>query len=257
MARQGAAEEFAGPVDLQVKLTPTPKPHLNVTVTSAAALDAPDLFVYGDDTVFAGRPQRGAMGRHHAFTIPLDGSNAAHPSKPLHVTLVDGHRAVETVFTPTAVTEAARQAGQPVTPPTHAPATLWAMLAVALLGGFILNFMPCVFPVLSLKIFSLVAHTTRDTRAVRLRFVASAAGVIVSFLLLAATLAGLKAVGTQVGWGIQFQQPLFLIAMAAILVALAANLLDLYDIHLPAWLGGRPGRAPATTPWPRTSSTAW
>lgn len=230
-----------------VKLTPTPKPHLNVTVTSAAALDAPDLFVYGDDTVFAGRPQRGAHdGQATSFTIPLDGSNAAHPTKPLHVTLVDGDRAVETVFTPTsAVTQAVGQpanSASPSTSPTPGPSTLWAMLAVALVGGLILNFMPCVFPVLSLKIFSLVAHTTRDTRTVRLRFVASAAGVIVSFLLLAATLSGLKALGAQVGWGIQFQQPLFLIAMAAILVALAANLLDLYEIHLPARLGGLVGQ---------------
>ncbi len=222
-----------------IKRTPEPKPHLSVTVTSAVPLVSPDLFVDGDDAVFAGRPLRAAQeGEVTTFTIPLDGADAAHPGKPLHVTLVDGSRAVEAATLPTA--GVAASAAKPAFTPKPAPpasASLWPMLAIALLGGLILNFMPCVFPVLSLKIFSLVAHKTRETRAVRLRFVASAAGVIASFLLLAATLAALKALGAQVGWGIQFQQPLFLIIMAAILVALAANLLDLYDIHLPAPLG--------------------
>lgn len=227
-----------------IKLTPEPKSHLDVAVTSAVPLVAPDLFIDGDDTVFAGRPQRAAQeGDVTTFTISLDGANAAHPSKPLHVTLVDGSRAVEAVMLPAAAAAAPvaepAAAGRPATP---VPASLWPMLAVALLGGFILNFMPCVFPVLSLKMFSLMAHATRDTRAVRLRFVASAAGVIASFLLLAATLAALKALGAQVGWGIQFQQPLFLVVMATILVALAANLLDLYHIHLPARLGGLVGQ---------------
>lgn len=232
-----------------IKFAPEPKPHLSVTVTSAVPLVAPDLFVDGDDTVFAGHPQRVAQeGDAATFTIPLEGTNAAHPGKPLRVTLVDGGRAVEAVLPPTPAAAAAVAAastakpaitGEPATPGS---AAIWSMLAVALLGGLVLNFMPCVFPVLSLKMFSLVAHTTRETRAVRLRFVASAAGVIASFLLLAATLAVLKALGAQVGWGIQFQQPVFLIVMAAILVALAANLLDLYDIHLPAGLGGLVGR---------------
>ena len=228
-----------------IKLAPTPKPHLDVTVTSAAALTRPDLFVDGDNDVFAGRPQRAAhAGNTTTFAIPLDGPKAAHPAKPLRVTLVDGNRAVEAVMLPPAAGAAAATAkpAAVAAPTTPVPAALWPMLAVALLGGLILNFMPCVFPVLSLKMFSLVAHTTRDTRAVRLRFVASAIGVVASFLLLAATLAGLKALGAQVGWGIQFQQPLFLIVMAAILVALAANLLDLYDIHLPARLGGVVGQ---------------
>lgn len=220
-----------------IKLTPEPKPYLSVTVKSAVPLVSPDLFVDGDDTVFAGRPQRAAQeGEATTFTIPLDGADAAHPGKPLHVTLVDGSRAVEAAMRPTAGVSASAAKPAFTAQPTP-PASLWPMLAIALLGGLILNFMPCVFPVLSLKVFSLVAHSTRDTSAVRLRFVASAAGVISSFLLLAATLAALKTLGAQVGWGIQFQQPLFLIIMAAILVALAANLLDLYDIHLPVPLG--------------------
>ena len=74
-----------------IKLAPTPKPHLDVTVTSAAPLVQPDLFVDGDDDIFAGRPQRAShKGNTTTFAIPLDGPKAAHPAKPLHVTLVDG-----------------------------------------------------------------------------------------------------------------------------------------------------------------------
>ena len=225
-----------------LKLSATPSPHLQVTVNAERPLRQPDIFVDGDDAVTAGRPQVSAHdGRSTIFTLALSGTNAAHPGKPLHVTLVDGDRAVEAVLNPAPAAPAGKAAVADKQT-AHAPATIWAMLAVALLGGLILNFMPCVFPVLSLKMFSLVGQTTRDTRTIRTRFLASAAGVVASFVLLAATLAALKALGAQVGWGIQFQQPLFLVAMAAILVALAANLLDLYEIRLPYRLGGIVGQ---------------
>ncbi|MHB1207586.1 MAG: protein-disulfide reductase DsbD family protein, partial [Rhodospirillaceae bacterium] len=114
--------------------------------------------------------------------------------------------------------------------------SVWSMIVLSLFGGLILNFMPCVFPVLSLKLFSLLAHPSQHAGAVRARFAASAAGVIASFIVLAAVLAMLKSAGAQIGWGIQFQQPLFLIGMVAILAALGANLLGLYEIRLPWWL---------------------
>ena len=228
-----------------ITLEGKPSSHLRVTVTSATPLNTPDLFVDGDDSVIAGRPQRRAHdGQSTIFMLPLSGTNAAHPVKPLHVTLVDGNRAVEATLNPTPpVALATRKAATPVTPAAHAPLTLWSMLAVALLGGLILNFMPCVFPVLSLKMLSLVGQAARDTRTVRTHFLASAAGVVASFVLLAAALAALKALGAQIGWGIQFQQPIFLVVMAAILVALSANLLDLYDIHLPSNIGGIVGQS--------------
>ncbi len=210
---------------------------LRIEATSATPLVAPDVFVDGDSAIVAGHPTftAGANGAT-VITLPIDGIDGKHPDKPLHVTLVDGERAVEAVLPP----QRPALAGLAAQP---AAASVWGMLAVALLGGLILNFMPCVFPVLSLKLFSLLGHPSRDKAAIRARFVASAAGVIVSFLLLAAVLAGLKSAGAQIGWGIQFQQPLFLIAMAAILVALGANLLDLYEIHLPWRLAGLFGKS--------------
>ena len=85
-----------------------------------------------------------------------------------------------------------------------------AMLLMALLGGLILNVMPCVLPVLSLKLLGLIGHDGENQRHVRLGFLASAAGILVAFAGLAAVLVALKGMGSAVGWGIQFQQPWFL-----------------------------------------------
>jgi suppressor for copper-sensitivity B len=112
---------------------------------------------------------------------------------------------------------------------------LVGILAVALLGGLILNLMPCVLPVLSLKLLSVVGHGGGDRREVRLGFLASAAGIIVSFLLLAGAALALRAGGLSVGWGIQFQQPVFIAAMAVIVMLFAFNLFGWFEIGGPRW----------------------
>ena len=105
--------------------------------------------------------------------------------------------------------------------------------ALALLGGLILNLMPCVLPVLSLKFLSVLGHGGRENTHVRLGFLASVAGIVTSFLVLAGVLATLKAAGTTIGWGIQFQQPVFLAIMVVIVTLFAANLFGLFEIILP------------------------
>ena len=97
------------------------------------------------------------------------------------------------------------------------------MLALAVLGGMILNLMPCVLPVLSIKLLGVVGHGGSNTRTVRLSFLASAAGIVASFLVLAAGLIALKSAGLAIGWGIQFQHPWFLVAMALIITLFACN----------------------------------
>lgn len=234
---------------VSIKLSPGPSARLRIEADATAPLRAPDVFVDGDAAIVAGRPEFTPNGGHSSIiTLPVAGADAARPSKPLHITLVDGDRSVEATLKPEpthGMPEGPNQTGlaHPGATAAIAWTTAWTMIGVALLGGFILNFMPCVFPILSLKLFSLVAHTTREARAVRARFLASAFGVVASFLVLAATLAALKSVGAQIGWGIQFQQPLFLIGMAAVLVALAANLLGLYEIRLPMRLGALFGQS--------------
>jgi suppressor for copper-sensitivity B len=114
---------------------------------------------------------------------------------------------------------------------------LFPVLGLALLGGLILNLMPCVLPVLSLKLLGVVGHGGGEARTVRASFLASAAGVIFAFLVLAGGLAAVKAAGVAVGWGIQFQQPMFLAAMLLLLTLFACNLWGWYEIRLPGWLG--------------------
>jgi len=107
------------------------------------------------------------------------------------------------------------------------------ILALALAGGLILNLMPCVLPVLSIKLLSAVGHGGAEAGRVRAGFLASAAGIVTSFLALASLAVGLKAAGLAVGWGIQFQQPVFILVMAVVVVLFAANLWGLFEIALP------------------------
>jgi suppressor for copper-sensitivity B len=123
----------------------------------------------------------------------------------------------------------------PAAPPAQSPLLL--ILGIALLGGLILNVMPCVLPVLVLKLTSVLQHGGGEGEHVRLSFLATAAGIVAAFLALAASLTGLKLAGHEIGWGIQFQQPVFLAILALICLVFAANLWGLFEVPLPAMAG--------------------
>ncbi|WP_417452815.1 protein-disulfide reductase DsbD family protein [Kiloniella sp.] len=112
-------------------------------------------------------------------------------------------------------------------------------LGIALLGGFILNLMPCVLPVLSLKLMSVIKHEKTDQQGIRKSFVATSLGILTSFWILAAAASLLKVTGFSVGWGIQFQQPLFLIAMSGIVSLFAANLFGWFEFLAPGGVMNR------------------
>lgn len=130
--------------------------------------------------------------------------------------------------------------------PSAAPGSasgLFYYLLLALVGGVILNIMPCVLPVLSLKVMSFVHHAGED-RGVQFRLgLMFTAGVLASFLSLAAVVIGLQAAGELVGWGFQFQNPAFVVVMAAIVFAFGLSLFGVYEIILPVQFagGGRGG----------------
>ena len=108
-----------------------------------------------------------------------------------------------------------------------------AILALALLGGLILNAMPCVLPVLSIKVFSLVKASALSRRDVTLASLATSSGILVSFWALAAAALLARRAGAAVGWGVQFQQPAFVAFLAVIVVLFALNLWGVFEIHLP------------------------
>ena len=208
-------------------------PILVARVNAREPLAKPDVFVEGPSGWTFGPP-----------SVALEGGGARAilrlPARPdfqdksgdlvgqdIRLTLVDGERSAERLLT------VARGA-----PDSVAWTALLAILGVALVGGMILNLMPCVLPVLALKMFGVVGLGQGEWRVVRWHFVATAAGVMVAFLGLAAVLNALKAAGYAIGWGIQFQSPVFLVSMVLVLALFAANLFGWLEFRLPSALAG-------------------
>ncbi|WP_439573485.1 protein-disulfide reductase DsbD family protein [Phreatobacter sp.] len=111
-------------------------------------------------------------------------------------------------------------------------ATLVQALFFALLGGLILNLMPCVFPVLSLKVLHLTGHGAAPASHARAHGLAYAAGVLATFAALAGTLYAVRAAGAEVGWGFQLQSPVVVAALAALLLAMALSLSGVAEFGL-------------------------
>jgi len=108
------------------------------------------------------------------------------------------------------------------------PLSLWAALLGALLGGLVLNLMPCVFPILAIKVMSITRHAG-DRRGHRSSGLAYSAGVVLSFLALGVLLLGLRSAGEQIGWGFQLQSPLVVAALAALFTVMGLNLAGLFQ----------------------------
>lgn len=110
----------------------------------------------------------------------------------------------------------------------------------AFVGGFLLNLMPCVFPVLSLKVLGFVRQAGEDKKKLRFHGLIFTGGVLVSFWVLTGLLLALRAAGNQLGWGFQLQSPLFVGFLALLLTGLALNLFGLFEMGQSlALLGGK------------------
>jgi thiol:disulfide interchange protein len=111
------------------------------------------------------------------------------------------------------------------------------LLLFAGLGGLLLNIMPCVLPVISLKILSFVHQAGHDARRSRLLGLMFGGGVLVSFWILVAAIAVIRATAEQIGWGFQFQSPVFVLAMSVIVLVFAMNLFGVFEIAGPVLSG--------------------
>jgi len=204
--------------------------NLRIEATAREPWQSPDIFVEVDDGVAFAAPKiayRDGLRRLIAILRPYDPKRLDGDVVSATITVVDGGRALERSV------EVRPYVGSGEAADTG----LLAILGLALFGGLILNLMPCVLPVLSLKLFSVLRHQGRDRRQIRMGFLASAAGILFSIWLLAGGLIAVKALGGTVGWGIQFQQPLFLVAMILLLMLFAYNLLGIFEIGLPRRMG--------------------
>ena len=115
----------------------------------------------------------------------------------------------------------------------------------ALLGGLILNLMPCVFPVLAIKVLSFTRHA-QDTRRHRLSGLAYTAGVLLSFLALGLLLLGLRTAGEGLGWGFQLQNPVVVAGLAALFTLIGLNLAGVFEFgqFMPSSLASLQARHP-------------
>ncbi|MGH7951762.1 MAG: protein-disulfide reductase DsbD domain-containing protein, partial [Limisphaerales bacterium] len=114
--------------------------------------------------------------------------------------------------------------------PGKMPAPFWQMLFFAFIGGLILNIMPCVLPVIALKILGFVSEARSEPRRVRNLGLIYALGVLISFLVLAGIVIGVKAAGHRAGWGMQFGSPVFIVCLTTLVLLVALNLFGVYEI---------------------------
>jgi thiol:disulfide interchange protein DsbD len=116
---------------------------------------------------------------------------------------------------------------------TSMPEGFWKYLLFGFIGGFILNLMPCVLPVISLKIFGFIQHAGQDRRRILRSGLAFVAGIFAWFMGLALLLIGLKSAGREITWAFQFTNPYFVLGMSAVVLVFALNLFGVFEISLP------------------------
>ncbi len=120
-------------------------------------------------------------------------------------------------------------------------ASLLSVLLYAFIGGLILNVMPCVLPVIALKILGFVSQAKDSPGQVRKLGVIYALGVLASFIILAGLVIGVKAAGHKAGWGMQFGNPQFLVALTVLVMLVALNLFGVFEITLGGSVMGAAG----------------
>jgi thiol:disulfide interchange protein DsbD len=157
--------------------------------------------------------------------LKKDANLAANPAQLRGVIELSGGRNYEIAALPGTV-------AAPAPAPTVSLAALARIVGLAFLGGLLLNLMPCVFPVLFLKGLALVNSGNEEKHKLRAHGFVYTAGILVSFWALVALLLALRAAGATLGWGFQFQSPVFLTLMAALLFFLGLSLAGQFEIGL-------------------------
>ncbi len=108
------------------------------------------------------------------------------------------------------------------------------ILLFACIGGLILNLMPCVLPILSIKVMGIIKYSTLNKRTIRLNLLSTSLGIIFSFLVLAVVTMLLKNSGELIGWGFHFQHPIFIMFMIVVIMIFALDMLGKVNISLPS-----------------------
>ena len=207
---------------------------LRLHVKSAALASHPviQFFPLPGENIIVGHPTAERAEDGVLFRIPVEGADASLTSMPGVVAFgQEGEHADRNAWQLTTAIASATAAA-----PKAAAAgsqSVGMFLLFGFIGGFILNLMPCVLPVISLKIFGFIQHAGADRRRIFRSGLAFAAGIFVWFVALAVLLIILKSAGNEVGWAVQFTNPYFVLAMSVIVLVFALNLFGVFEIMLP------------------------
>jgi thiol:disulfide interchange protein len=240
------------PTNLEVGFAPTSTGFRLTVITGQKETEA-SFFPSTPDILSNPAPQT-VTPTAKGLTLDLkkDETLATNPKELTGLLLLSNGRAYELVI-PSGAPQAAK-----VAPPESAPAAntspattassanlaetarsantggigLFQAAGLAFLGGLILNLMPCVFPVLFIKGLSLVQSGAEEKHKLRMHGIVYTTGILVSFWLLVGILLGLRSAGSHLGWGFQFQSPVFLSLMAALLFFLGLSLAGQFEIGL-------------------------
>ena len=214
---------------VEIDLTSKKYELIKIIARDSRGFKQAELFIEGPEDVFFAVPEMiiGQNKNAAEFTIKVyaDESLRVPPSKSLAgryvtLTLKNQDQTIESI--------------RPVIELKMDVLTILAMLVLAFIGGVILNVMPCVLPVLSIKLLSIMQQGGEKKGVIRRNFFLTVLGILSSFWVIAISAVAFKQAGIAIGWGIQFHQPVFLIAMILILTFFAYNLLGLFEIMLPA-----------------------
>lgn len=175
-------------------------------------------------------PNFGVVEVYHTAVVGTSASNS--PSLEVHY---QGCAEAGVCYPPQTVTLSLETPQENTTetvlsPQEFNPWTLWAALGLAFLGGLILNLMPCVLPILSLKVVGL-AHSGESLSRARSHGLWYTAGVMVSFLAVGGLVLGLRAAGQAVGWGFQLQHPLFVAALFYIMLLVGLSMSNVFTLN--------------------------
>lgn len=215
---------------------------LAVPLPASLALDDPHLFVARDRAIDYAAPQ--SFSRNGDTLVVELRRPATVPASPetIEGVLRLGSSGLGLAFT--ALPGEVPPAGAPLN--KAASTMLPLLLAGALLGGLLLNLMPCVFPILSLKAMSLVRAGESKAQAKR-EGLAYTAGVVAACLALGGLLLALRAAGEEIGWAFQLQEPLVVAGLLLLTVAITANFLGLFELAMPGLSGQNGARGAFAT----------
>lgn len=214
---------------------------LEIESAALASYPAAQFFPLPEANVVVGHPktERGPNNRT-IFRVPIE--TADKNVSALNGIVVfgqDDHAAGRNAWQLTAPAQGSR-------PAATESASLVKLLLSGFLGGFILNLMPCVLPVISLKIFGFIQNAGQSRRKILRSGLAFVAGIFAWFIGLALVLIALKAAGREIMWAFQFTNPYFVVGMSALVLVFALNLFGVFEISLPqfanrgllGWTGG-------------------